>query len=152
MKKILFLMSLLIIPDAYAEVYFNLDCQKVVIHNIQQSKEKIDVAVFSINNKDIVEALAEAKNRGVVVNIITDPMQAKQKHSICNDIRFNCVLKRGRENSGYMHHKFAIFDQKVAISGSYNWTNGGSYINSEDCNISKDVDDLKKFSEKFKLL
>jgi phosphatidylserine/phosphatidylglycerophosphate/cardiolipin synthase-like enzyme len=44
-----------------------------------------------------------------------------------------------------MHHKFAVFDGSLALTGSYNWTRGAARDNEENLVIS----DAPRFVEAF---
>ena len=115
---------------------------------INNSKNTIQIAVYSINENNIKQAIDNAKERGVVINIVSDKVQSSQKHHYCHN-NDKCLSLRGRYGRGYMHHKFAIFDNQVAIMGSFNWTNGGSYVNSEDCVVIDKKEDIAVLQGKF---
>jgi phosphatidylserine/phosphatidylglycerophosphate/cardiolipin synthase-like enzyme len=51
-----------------------------------------------------------------------------------------------------MHDKFAIFDNKHAIAGSFNWTNPASNKNAEDCKPTKSKVDIKTYQARFQEL
>ena len=51
-----------------------------------------------------------------------------------------------------MHHKFAIFDNKSAIEGSFNWTYSAANNNAEDCNVFDKEEDIKVLRRRFKKL
>jgi phosphatidylserine/phosphatidylglycerophosphate/cardiolipin synthase-like enzyme len=38
----------------------------------------------------------------------------------------------------HMHHKFAVFDRRILLSGSYNWTRGAADSNSENILVTGD--------------
>lgn len=108
------------------------DCENNIISEINKSKE-IDIAVYSITNINIYNALLEAKNRNVKIRIITDRQQSKIKGALYNDLKsngFNIVKSKIHRIE---HNKFAIFDDKRIVSGSYNWTNSATKVNSENC-------------------
>ena len=44
-----------------------------------------------------------------------------------------------------MHHKFAIFDQSILLTGSYNWTRSASEKNEENFIITSDPALLFRF-------
>lgn len=113
-------------------------CEDEIIRLINQSRDKIDIAVYAINNDNIVAALKQAFSRGVKIRILTDRLQASNKSSKARelytlgfDIKVNSKYK-------IEHNKFAIFDDKYVSGGSYNWTNPASRQNSENCIFFKD--------------
>ena len=44
-------------------------CEMSIIHRIDNAKKSIDIAVYAINNKSIVDAIKEAHNRGIKIRI-----------------------------------------------------------------------------------
>ena len=51
-----------------------------------------------------------------------------------------------------MHHKFAILDKKILISGSFNWTMTAANGNHENLIVTNDADLLEAFSGEFEKL
>jgi phosphatidylserine/phosphatidylglycerophosphate/cardiolipin synthase-like enzyme len=49
------------------------------------------------------------------------------------------------------HNKFAVFDDREIVSGSYNWTDTASNKNSKNCLFFKQPK-TRAFSERFKYL
>lgn len=66
-----------------SEVFFSPspDCENRITQAISDSQKEIVAAVYSVNNKKIVDALISAKKRGVKVRFLTDSTQAAQKGS-----------------------------------------------------------------------
>ena len=64
-------------------VYFSpgTDCEDQIIKNINGANN-IDVAVYSITNHNIRDALIRAHNRGANIRIIADYQQSKGKYSV----------------------------------------------------------------------
>ena len=48
-----------------------------------------------------------------------------------------------------MHHKFAIIDSIVVITGSFNWTTMAVYYNEENVMAIGDKEIVKKYSDEF---
>ena len=48
-----------------------------------------------------------------------------------------------------MHHKFAIFDGRTLLNGSYNWTRGAARDNQENVMISDDQRLVAQFQGEF---
>jgi cardiolipin hydrolase len=51
-----------------------------------------------------------------------------------------------------MHHKFAIIDNKLLLSGSFNWTRQAITGNHENVLITNNQDILSPYMEEFKRL
>jgi phosphatidylserine/phosphatidylglycerophosphate/cardiolipin synthase-like enzyme len=51
-----------------------------------------------------------------------------------------------------MHHKFALFDDDLLLTGSYNWTRGAADSNEENLILSNDRRLLASFRDEFERL
>jgi phosphatidylserine/phosphatidylglycerophosphate/cardiolipin synthase-like enzyme len=136
----------------HAEINFTSKCEKEVVSLINHSEEKIDIAVYSINNLNIIDALHKGKDRGVKINILTDRLQAFGKSSKVELLHNSGFNIRVHSHDRIMHHKFAIFDGKKAVEGSFNWTYSAAHKNSEDCNIFEKEEDVATLQKRFNKL
>ncbi|MBE6445667.1 MAG: endonuclease [Alphaproteobacteria bacterium] len=159
MKKVLFVIVLLIFICfpcfAGIDVKFtpSKQCEETIVGFINDSKETIDVAVYSINNDKIVEALKNAHNRGVKLRILTDRLQASSKSSKVIDLYEYGVNIRVNSKYKIEHNKFAIYDKKIVSTGSFNWTNPASDKNSENCLfLEKNYNAINKYVDRFEQL
>lgn len=130
--------SFLLVGNVWAgelRIYFSPStlCEQNLIDLINNSKQRIDAAVYAINNDDIVEALKKAHKRGVKIRILTDRLQASNKNSKVRELYNYGINIRVHSKHKIEHNKFAVFDNLSAVSGSYNWTNPASEKNSENC-------------------
>lgn len=108
------------------------DCENNIIYQINRA-QKIDIAVYSITNPAITDAIIAAHNRDADIRIITDRTQAKGKKSQIDTLRAAGIPVVTNKKHKIEHNKFAIFDNKYIVSGSYNWTTNASKHNSENC-------------------
>ncbi len=156
MKKIVLL--LILFPClAYAKisVYFSPSpkCEQEIVELINQSENNIDIAMYSINNDEIVDALKHAHDRGVKIRILADKLQASTKHSKVIELYLYGINIRVHSKFKIEHNKFAIFDSCTATSGSYNWTNPASNKNSENCIFfSREENAIEKYQNRFNYL
>jgi len=59
-------------------------------------------------------------------------------------------LKRTNGGSGgIMHHKYAIFDGRVLLSGSFNWSAGAEQDNDENAVFIRDRAVISSFQQNF---
>lgn len=93
--------------------------EDIILEELEKCQYLVWIAVAWITNPKIISKLKELKQKGVDVSIIvTNSSDNDLIERELNAIKMSSFSKY--ENT--MHHKFAIFDLKKAISGSYNWT------------------------------
>lgn len=117
------------------------------------SKISIDAAVYAINNDEIVKALKKASRRGVKIRILTDRFQASNRSSKVRELHDCGINIRVHSKYKIEHNKFAVFDGKIASSGSYNWTNPATSKNSENCIFfNRNKEAVKEYLDRFEYL
>jgi phosphatidylserine/phosphatidylglycerophosphate/cardiolipin synthase-like enzyme len=52
----------------------------------------------------------------------------------------------------HMHHKFAIFDRRIVVTGSFNWTRSATTENNENIVVIEDPAVVQRFSDEFERL
>ena len=52
----------------------------------------------------------------------------------------------------HMHHKFAIFDRRITLTGSYNWTRSAAEYNEENILVTHDRRIADRFQQEFERL
>lgn len=82
---------------------------------------------------------------------MADARQARGKHSeistlIAAGMRVRELRGKGR---GIMHHKFAIFDGRVLVTGSYNWTDSAEAQNFENILVLDDREVVLRYVRLF---
>jgi phosphatidylserine/phosphatidylglycerophosphate/cardiolipin synthase-like enzyme len=118
------------------QVYFSPQggCQQAIVEEIGKAKKTLDIAMFSFTNRELGNTVISARKRGVEVRVVLDESQASNKYSKKNYFLNNGLsirLTRGL-GRGIMHHKFAVIDSRVVITGSFNWTANAEENNFEN--------------------
>jgi len=166
-----FIFSILLFFSTYTifattEAFFAPDDhpKRKLIELISNTQNRIHAAVYMFTDKDIAQALIQAKQRGVDVKIILDPItiestwgQAKNLSS--NQIEVFIFDTKQHHSTNYqakmfipiMHNKFAILDNQV-WTGSFNWTQNANQKNHENVIITDDETIIKKYEERFMVL
>lgn len=144
-------LTVLIVHPERPRVYFSPgpDCENNIIAAISDAT-RIDIAVYSISNPNIVNALQRAYKRGAVIRIITDRTQARGKYSAVGQLRATGIAVRTHNSYKTEHNKFAIFDNKYLFTGSYNWTTNATKYNSENCIFLSET--VQDYVSRFELL
>lgn len=107
--------------------------RKTIINLIDNSVKNIDICVYSISDDEVYESLKRAKSKGVAVRIVTDRLQSTQSQTLKKLIKdgFDIKVSNGY-NNGVMHNKFALFDDRLVVTGSFNWSNNAENYNWEN--------------------
>ncbi len=112
---------------------------------IDGASKSIYAAVYMLTDKKIADALIRAKQRGVTIQLILDPISTgkygKADYLVGNGIAIYIYQAPPNARpwfSPIMHNKFACIDNKILWTGSFNWTVSANITNEENVTISKD--------------
>jgi len=136
---------------AKTEVYFSLsdNPQKEIIKNINQAKAFINIAMYIFTDREIALPLIKARERGVKVRVYLDQDQVDYKYSQSRFLVQKGIKIRISTNNYIMHNKFAIIDNRLLLTGSYNWTFSANNRNDENLLIIDDPEIIEIFQNQF---
>jgi phosphatidylserine/phosphatidylglycerophosphate/cardiolipin synthase-like enzyme len=143
---------------AKIEVYFSPDDspESIIIKNIDNAKESINIAMYSFSDSDIALAVIRAKKRGIDIKIYLDKEQVNAKYTnsrfFINEGIKNIRNIRISSNNSKMHNKFVVIDNKIVITGSYNWTASADERNDENLLVIDDKNIVEKYQSQFNYL
>ncbi len=125
-------------------------CQDNIVELLQGSQQSVQIAIYAISNKKIAREIINAHRRGVEVNIVADNLQSRGLRSLIGYLKNNNIpLVINNNPRKIEHNKFAIFDSKIMITGSYNWTNNATKNNSENCLIETQPYIINAYQDRF---
>ncbi|SFV64762.1 Endonuclease [hydrothermal vent metagenome] len=135
------------------EIYFapDSDIEKRLLARINHAKHSIYFLAYAFTNQKIAKALLDAHHRGVVVKGVFDKAQDRyQKYS-----RYRWLKSKGLsvvydQNRFKLHDKVIIIDEKVVVTGSYNFTHKANRTNAENIMVIKSRDIAKSYIDEFK--
>ncbi|PKP59847.1 hypothetical protein CVT91_06070 [Candidatus Atribacteria bacterium HGW-Atribacteria-1] len=136
---------------AKTEVYFSLydNPQKAIIKNINQAQAFINIAMYVFTDKEITIPLIEAQKRGVKVRVYLDRSQIESAYSVSRLLVQKGIKVRISTNNYIMHNKFAIIDNRLLLTGSYNWTFSANNRNDENLIVIDDPEIIEIFQNQF---
>jgi len=116
----------------------------------------LDAALYRLNLPRLARALENALARGVRVRLVLDSNKYEETRATRELLANSAIpfrLRYGREGPGSkMHHKFAIFDGQVAITGSYNWTVESEEQNYENLIVLREAGLVEVLQREFEAL
>ncbi len=139
------------------------DVHKLLLELLSHEKTAISMAAYMLTDRTIAQALVDARDRGVRVEIITDSgclksevgqIQWLQKQGISIHVYFGW---NRATMSNIMHDKFIVFaknkdNKKVVWTGSFNFTQSARKNNQENVVIFGDAYATERFTHQFELI
>ncbi|MEN0062823.1 MAG: phospholipase D-like domain-containing protein [Myxococcota bacterium] len=105
---------------------------------LEASTSAVDICVFTITDDRIADVIVDTHQRGVAVRVVSDGRKAADLGSDVCDLRSMGIEVRMDHSEAHMHHKFAVFDDRVLLTGSYNWTRAAARENQENVLVTDD--------------
>ena len=99
---------------------------------IDRAQKYILVQGYSFTSELIAKALVEAHRRGVKVMILLDKSQPTAVGSQIYFVKNHGIPVAIDYVSGIAHNKIMIIDDRIVLTGSFNWTMGAEKRNAEN--------------------
>ena len=140
--------------ESLAEAFFSPGdaCRERIERALDEARHSIDICVFTITDDRLSRRIEAAHRRRVAVRIISDDDKAGDRGSDIERLQRAGISVRVDRTDNHMHHKFAPFDQRVLLTGSYNWTRSAFRFNQENIALTDDTRLLRSFTETFEQL
>jgi mitochondrial cardiolipin hydrolase len=123
---------------------------------LAEASGSIDCALYRLGNATLAQGLRDAAQRGVPVRVILDRGKVGEglsRPGWLEESSVACRLSAGRSGlKSKMHHKFAVFDRKVAVTGSYNWSDESEQDNYENLVILREPALVEAYVREFEEL
>jgi phosphatidylserine/phosphatidylglycerophosphate/cardiolipin synthase-like enzyme len=136
------------------EVFFSPGehCTRKIVSLLDSTAGQAEVCVFTITDDRITNALLDAHGRGVRLRIITDNDKAFDLGSDIERLQRAKVPVRVDQSEFHMHHKFALFDGRILLTGSFNWTRSAAASNEENFLVTHNPRLLGLYTAQFERL
>ena len=140
--------------DPVVEAHFSPGetCVRRIRGMLDNVRRSADVCVFTITDDRIAAGILAAHRRGAAVRVVTDDEKAHDLGSDVQGLAQAGIPVRVDDSPFHMHHKFALFDDDLLLTGSYNWTRGAAESNEENLVLSNDRRLFNSFRGEFERL
>lgn len=132
------------------KAYF-FDIERTILSNISKAQKSIEIAVAWFTNPNIFNCLNAVQRKGITLTIILsdDIVNFSNKNISLQKFIDEGIDIRITRFPHLMHHKFCIIDDRLIISGSYNWTLAAERRNFENIIMFNDLNLVSQFSIEF---
>lgn len=113
-------------PPKKIEKSINDHSKKFLIEKINQANHSIKIAMMVWTNHDLTQAVIQAHQRGVEVQVVAPDFEGSIPKMMAEgiDVKVN-------PNLSFMHNKFAWIDEQMLVNGSTNWSQS-SFTRSDE--------------------
>ena len=123
----------------------NRECTSEIVKELEKANNSILVQAYSFTSAPIAEALLNAFNRGVRVEVILDKRQKTQRDSKVPFFIDKGIPVMIDDKHAKAHNKVMVIDRETVITGSFNFTEAAEKRNAENVLIIHD----RKLAEKY---
>ncbi len=119
--------------EAVAEAWFTPSARALgrLCGLLANCRKSVDVCVFTITHDELAEQLLAAHQRKLPVRVVTDDDKAADLGSDIARLARAGIEVRMDSSAAYMHNKFALLDDRLLVTGSFNWTRSAATENQE---------------------
>jgi phosphatidylserine/phosphatidylglycerophosphate/cardiolipin synthase-like enzyme len=107
-----------------------------IVDLINNSKDSIKISMYNFSYKKFAKELANASKKGVKIQVVLDEKKVKEDNDIYKYLKDNNIEVIIADKK--LHTKIALFDNKIALIGSLNWTKESFEENYEMLLLSND--------------
>ncbi len=122
-----------------------------IAQQLKRANRSIDIALFVFSYQELSNTLERLNDKGIQLRTLIDPSFAYRNYSEGLDmlgvaLAQDCKIPDDNnpwddpistvgvpelEQGDNLHHKFAVLDEKIVITGSHNWSASANYRNDE---------------------
>lgn len=121
---------------------------------LANARKSVDLCIYMFTQSTLADLLLDLQKADVKVRIITDSTEDEAGGSQLERLRRAGIeVKSNKRNTGaLMHHKFVIIDDRMLLTGSFNWTNKAVVSNYEAVFVTTAKDLVTPFKNEFSKL
>jgi phosphatidylserine/phosphatidylglycerophosphate/cardiolipin synthase-like enzyme len=134
------------------EVYFSPDDGALdhLLELVSAAQDSVYFLAYSFTSDALAEALVERAEQGVEIHGVFEKDQYKSNQGT----EFDRLRKAGLDvrldgNPRYMHHKVFIIDEKIVVTGSYNYSANAEKRNDENLLVVHDPQVAAQYLDEF---
>jgi len=131
--------------DVYFAPSYGREAEQRIVSELDGAEREVLVAAFVLTNPDIIAALNRAADRGVKVRVLLERrnLQDSQEEKLNRKVEV-----RPDANQYSMHLKTMVIDERVVVTGSFNFTRSAVSRNDENLLVLTSPQQARRYKEK----
>ncbi len=119
-----------------------------LITAIDSAERSLDIAIYELDLDTIADAILAARDRGVVVRMVTDSDSLGESEALKRLNRKGIEIVAD-ERSAIMHNKFVVIDARAVWTGSWNFTENGTFRHNNNAIFIQSEDLAEAYTDEF---
>lgn len=119
-------------------------CETLLVDTINATRRSLRIQAYYFTSTPIAQAVKQAKERGVDVQVIVDQSQAGEKYTTATYLKNAGIPVVVDTKPAIAHNKVMIFDDRAVFTGSFNFTRSAQDRNAENGVLIRDDPALVK--------
>jgi phosphatidylserine/phosphatidylglycerophosphate/cardiolipin synthase-like enzyme len=150
-KKAIHLRPEIVLDETPIRIYFSPEdgVAKYVLTELQKAKKSIRFMAFSFTADPIAQALITQAKAGITVQGVFERQNATGTGAAFAELQSGGVDVLEDGNCYILHHKTIIIDDRIIITGSYNFTSSAERSNDESLIIITDPEVASLYRAEF---
>ena len=124
-------------------------CTETIVNAINRAKSSVLVQAYSLTSKPIADALLNAHNRGVKVDVIADKTSRRKGEQAAHLASLGVPVSVDSAHA-IAHNKVMVIDGETVITGSFNFTAAAEKSNAENLLVIHDKSLANQYAENWK--
>ncbi|MEW6657354.1 MAG: phospholipase D family protein [Thermodesulfobacteriota bacterium] len=121
-----------------------------VVQALGQAQRSVYVQAYTFTSPPVAKALTQAHRRGVTVAVILDKSNLKDKYSVADFLVHADVPTYIDSAHGISHNKVMVIDERLVITGSFNFTRAAERDNAENLLLIEDAELASRYLENWR--
>jgi phosphatidylserine/phosphatidylglycerophosphate/cardiolipin synthase-like enzyme len=126
--------------------------ERIILRRLHRAKRSIRFMAFSFTSDRIGETVIRKHDEGLDVKGIFERNGTGSRHSEYVKMKIEGVPVKRDRNRNNMHHKVFIIDEKIVITGSYNFSRNANRNNDENILIISNREIARTYLDEFRRL
>jgi phosphatidylserine/phosphatidylglycerophosphate/cardiolipin synthase-like enzyme len=124
-------------------------CTSLIVENISKATKTIYIQAYSFTSQEIINALINAHNRNINIQVIMDDDASTAPGSKYKVLLSNNIPVKLDAKHVIAHNKIMIIDDITTITGSFNFAYNAEHRNAENIIVINDPNITKLYTNNF---